>query len=646
MAVTTDDLAYFNRGEVFPTLFGKASTFGLDIFNRGEIAPELVKVSLIATSVSFSNTVGVTNTLAFHTANTQLAFTDTVGTSSTVTTQQTSSLAFSNAVGITETAVGPTNKPRSLANTVAITETIAQNLGFGDIVQHPTRTVSSVNVTTFASPAYTNTPLVGNTDFLFAVSSATISTPAGYSRDIFDTNNAGIYIFRRVVVAGDTNAAVTLTVGNRPCAIARLELTGAHALEASSARFYNSSATTARSGTSVSTSNRDTFLLFASDEQTANQTWSGLSNPLIVQDSMVPSGGTVPRNGVVAWAQHVASGTVTLSATSTTNTAQYQLLTAAYKPRTEATANLADTVGVTNTLTVVLVLRDTLADTVGITDSVSPRSALALSFADATGITDVLTRQMVEQRSFANTVGVSDVLAKQLALRDALADPIGVTDQVTIVAVLARTCANTVGVTDALSGHSVQSRSFGETVGITDAMSASHGIQHITVAVADTVGITDVVSGHAAAVIVAVDTVGISATVARMGTRSRTFTDAVEITETARAITAKSAQLTGTVGITDVLLSGSHFRPSFSDAVGVSGVQSKHSVLHVQLAGTVGIIGSMHAHAIRKRPFVKSPTTCTVVNSLNLVAVRSGGNSTTIRGATNHVVLRNGTLIP
>lgn len=239
------------------------------------------------------------------------------------------------------------------SETTTVTDNVANGASqpLGTLLQQPLATGSTANVTTFASPQFVNTPTVGNTDILVAVSSSTVSTPAGYSLDESNTGNAGIYIFRRTVAAGDTGAAVTLTVGvSRPIAIGRYEFVGTAAIDnggaAHSNKFFNSTTTTARSGTAITTTSPNSLFVFSTDNVASNQTWSSWSNSIAQIAAFVPSGGTQPLNGIVGYvvSGSIAVGSVTVSATSTQSSTKYQVLVVAYDYSANVTVSDSSTV--------------------------------------------------------------------------------------------------------------------------------------------------------------------------------------------------------------------------------------------------------------------------------------------------------------
>lgn len=223
-------------------------------------------------------------------------------------------------------------------------------MALGDIDQSPTGLVSGGNVATFATPAFASAPTVGNTDVILAVSSATITTPSGYTLDESNVGFGAIYVWRRTVQAGDTGAAVTLTLGSsRPCAAFRLELEGtasiANAGTAHSNKFFNSTATTARSATAIDlgVAGAIGLLLFATDDVAAVTTWSAWSNSITQKKSNSPSLGTTPLNGLVAYENGAAqTGSQTISATSSQSSNRYQILALGYN-----FTGAAQTMGVT-----------------------------------------------------------------------------------------------------------------------------------------------------------------------------------------------------------------------------------------------------------------------------------------------------------
>lgn len=224
----------------------------------------------------------------------------------------------------------------------------------GGLVRQATPFASTGDATTHVNgaPALPATPTVGNTDILCAASSATVTTPAGYTRDTFDATFAGIYIFRRTVQAGDTGAAFNLSLGaNRPLWCGRYELNGTAAVDVvATSKNYNSTTTTARSSNALVSTATGSLLYFATDQQSTARTWSSITPAGLVQiDTGAPTGGTAPYNGVTIYKAGQAAGTNTLAATSNVSTTRYQIIGLSYTftgvsgPAESIAAAVADT---------------------------------------------------------------------------------------------------------------------------------------------------------------------------------------------------------------------------------------------------------------------------------------------------------------
>lgn len=158
---------------------------------------------------------------------------------------------------------------------------------------------------------------------------------------------------------------------------------------------------------------------------------------------------------------------------------------------TAYTSDLADNVGITDTIEISVGYNKTITDTVGITDTVSTAVGYVKVIVNNIGITDAIAKVAGYSKTIANTIGITDTLSKVVGYSKTITNTVGITDTLSRVATYVRIITNTVGITDAISRVVTYIRSISNNVGITDAVTAS---KVLFVNIANTVGITDAIS--------------------------------------------------------------------------------------------------------------------------------------------------------
>ena len=214
------------------------------------------------------------------------------------------------------------------------------------------------------------------------------------------------------------------------------------------------------------------------------------------------------------------------------------------------TANIADSVGVTDTIAVALGIVVVEADTVGVTDDLSLVSQFFRTEADNVTVTDTIAPSISFVRNFADSVGVTDAITTSVGVFTTLADTVGVTDAIATIVGNIRLLEDTVGVTDVFSRVGTYIRAFADPVGVTDALATAVGK---VVAFADSVSVTDTVATSIAFIISLADSVGVTDAIFTLVTITRLLADTVDVTDTISTFISRFVALADTVDVTDIL---------------------------------------------------------------------------------------------
>jgi hypothetical protein len=249
---------------------------------------------------------------------------------------------------------------------------------------------------------------------------------------------------------------------------------------------------------------------------------------------------------------------------------------------------IADTIGVTDVLTTVGAFIRTIADQVGITDVLSAAMSKVVALADQVGITDVLTTTGTFVRAVADTVGITDVVNRAIVKLVTIADTVGITDVVTRLTFIGAQIFDTVGITDALSRTFTGVRGVDDQLGVTDALTASRNLVR---AIADQVGVTDAIQAAAVLFVTIADTVGITDVLTTVSAALKTalLQDTVGVTDAVTYVTRIGAFIADTVGITDAVTRTATLIRTILDTVGVTDLLTRTGQYFRTIADTVGV---------------------------------------------------------
>ncbi len=229
--------------------------------------------------------------------------------------------------------------------------------------------------------------------------------------------------------------------------------------------------------------------------------------------------------------------------------------------------NIADSVGVTDTLAVSIDYVVAEADTVGVTDTISLVGQFFRTAADNVVVTDTIAPSIGFVKSLADSVGVTDAITTSVGVAVALADSVGVTDVIATIVGNIRLLEDTVDITDVFSRVGTYIRAFADPVGVTDVLATA--VSKV-ISFADSVSVTDTVATSIAFIIGLADTVGVTDVITTLVTITRLLADTVDVTDTVNTVISYVVTLTDTVDVTDVFSRiGTYIRP-LADTVDVT----------------------------------------------------------------------------
>jgi len=254
---------------------------------------------------------------------------------------------------------------------------------------------------------------------------------------------------------------------------------------------------------------------------------------------------------------------------------------------------LTENVGITDNTLTARYLIISLADTVGITDIINTTVGIVVSLADTIGITDVISKIGTFKRTLTESIGVSDGINIARDIVITIADAVEITDVIAVIKGAAHIyvqLADTVGITDTLSKIGTFKRTLTDTVSITDIITTA---RNIVITIVDTVGITDTITLVRGLAISLADTVGITDTIAMARGIMISLVDEISITDTVSKVGTFVRTLTDNIAITDTLSKVGTFFRSISNTVSITDNTSRGLKYFIQLVDTIGITDSI-----------------------------------------------------
>lgn len=203
---------------------------------------------------------------------------------------------------------------------------------------------------------------------------------------------------------------------------------------------------------------------------------------------------------------------------------------------------ITDTVGLTDTVSITQT--KVVTDDAGLTDQTIVSVGLQRTFTDDAGLTDTTSQSLSPVNT--DTMGLTDNVDVQLSSAGAqlVNDSMGLTDSVVIDRTIVTT--DTVGLTDTAVAGLIKTLSVTDTQGLTDATALSIGQT-----VSDTLGLTDAATLVSSLTRSFVDTVGLTdAAIMELG---KAITDVFGLTDNVTVTITKSVTVTDTQGLTDTV---------------------------------------------------------------------------------------------
>ncbi len=173
----------------------------------------------------------------------------------------------------------------------------------------------------------------GSQVFVVVVAGATITTPAGWTRDQFTVGTSGSYLFRKTATAGETSWALTLS-GSALAAWWAGEISGLQASPYDTGGAQNVAANTATYSTPSITPTSGTRLLLAAWGRANNMSddFSAITNSFTkIGEAASIVSGSGDQSLAVAWRTVTANGSTSYASASTGGVQHASAMIAAYQ---------------------------------------------------------------------------------------------------------------------------------------------------------------------------------------------------------------------------------------------------------------------------------------------------------------------------
>lgn len=234
-------------------------------------------------------------------------------------------------------------------------------------------------------------------------------------------------------------------------------------------------------------------------------------------------------------------------------------------------ADLADSIGITDSITLSIGRFISLSDNVGITDTTIAAREIINLLQDNIGITDTALRSLGKYISLTESVAISETIAETVfqLVSVLLEDNVGISDSANLVGTYIRSLIDNVGISDTETSLRMLVRSLSENIGISDSMIGS---LVLLISLIDTVGITDSLTTSIAAIInVALqDQVGISDVSTKVADYIRSFVESVGVTDDAESIATLIRSISDNIGISDSIVAKLILTVALTENVGIT----------------------------------------------------------------------------
>lgn len=214
-----------------------------------------------------------------------------------------------------------------------------------------------------------------------------------------------------------------------------------------------------------------------------------------------------------------------------------------------AGGDVADTLGLSDTILAKLSAVSSITDTLGLADTIVDKKSAVASLADTLGLSDTILAKVSAITGPADTLGISDSIVSKLSFESALADTLGLAD--TIAAIVSGTdvfLTDTLGLSDTISIKLSYSSALSDTLGISDSIDPTNAFFR---ALVDTLGISDTIKTGVGVGLS--DTLGISDSVAVQMSLVSLLVDTLGLADTLDLLNTFNVSLTDTLGLSDVI---------------------------------------------------------------------------------------------
>lgn len=231
------------------------------------------------------------------------------------------------------------------------------------------------------------------------------------------------------------------------------------------------------------------------------------------------------------------------------------------------------------------------ADTIGLTDTDTVVRTVIRTITESLGITDTDASELIMIRLITESLGLTDTDSVVLNLVRTIAESMGLTDTDTVTRIVVRLIAESLGISDAESSAAEYFRTFNESMGTADDMGqVANAIRSIT----DTLGTTDSLSTLIAFNRFLSDDVGITDETLQLLSSIRQINDGVGLTDNMARVWNVTRVLAETMGLTDVVdevLGG--LVEEIADNLGITDSMSPvHSAFRT-VADSVGLVDAI-----------------------------------------------------
>jgi hypothetical protein len=247
--------------------------------------------------------------------------------------------------------------------------------------------------------------------------------------------------------------------------------------------------------------------------------------------------------------------------------------------------NVADTVTVSDLLTVVYGAHPSVADTVSVSDALTTiHEADHVPVSDTVTISDAVALHHTDSLHLSDSVSVNDAVALRHATSVALSDTITVNDSLSTSNRYTENLSDTVTVTDSIVRSYTARPHVSDTVTVFDNLVPVQGRSYL---LSDSVGVSDTLGAHSGARPSISDTISVSDSTALEHGNHASISDTVGASDALHIANNYRSDVSDTVGATDAVGTTQTTHQGLSDDVGVSESHSVSVGVHSSVGDTI-----------------------------------------------------------